>query len=466
MQADHSANFLSKNVQQTYPGQGYKSAMLENWKQLPEVQEKEIPPAHIEGWINGFEAWLDNWWFDVTRNSNNRAPTFVDLETYTQYDSNMPKVKINWANIFGLQGQAAAVPHSASPASRPPSSKSSPFRSGGGPNAPSASEETRKKRETLRYHEKEEHLKQAREDFADEQKNYEAARQRTLDEITRQGTQEAQAKEKKRKAQEEENEAQRLQRELQSQLSELQKEHEARKNTLRQKIDAAESAVTEVKKTAAEQRQLEKSKTPAAVEVVESDDDTSAETRKARAASSVKDPLDRYETQVKIQKKLNSLSPATRNYLRQRGATPYRLLRTVNMMGPTDVEDAVLIAKMQRLEASRDESDEDKERFADALVDVTKSILDLLNSAVRKDQIRQIGPSKFLTWDKFLGSVGDKDDMVVSYLQSQISFLGCAMCANPKAKTVAGCCRQLRYCNQQCADKHWPRHESACGNKK
>lgn len=61
-----------------------------------------------------------------------------------------------------------------------------------------------------------------------------------------------------------------------------------------------------------------------------------------------------------------------------------------------------------------------------------------------------------MTWENL------KEDADFASSDSQISFMGCAMCSNPKAKTMAGCCGKLRYCGQRCADAHWTEHAAKC----
>jgi hypothetical protein len=53
----------------------------------------------------------------------------------------------------------------------------------------------------------------------------------------------------------------------------------------------------------------------------------------------------------------------------------------------------------------------------------------------------------------------EDDDIPFNEFKKIVAHIGaCAHCTAPKPKNVCGLCSKVAYCNQQCADRHWRKH--------
>lgn len=65
-------------------------------------------------------------------------------------------------------------------------------------------------------------------------------------------------------------------------------------------------------------------------------------------------------------------------------------------------------------------------------------------------------------WKKWTWTTGlDQSSLEFSEAQ-QFFSLGCDACSKRNPKTKSSCCGEMRYCNQQCADRHWATHKGDC----
>jgi hypothetical protein len=470
-------DYIQKEVGQPGTFDDAKARMVTNWSGL----RNDTPDNHINGWVNGFVEWLDHYWWKKFQSQ----PSRQQLAEYTKYQTPDQNLTVrDWNTIFGSQGPTAAVPASVSPASRPPPVKPSPPRSGGG-----GGSQSKRSKASMTSQDYEQAVEEARAELNELESNLgiEMETQNKLLEQLHAATNEAERnlnakQEDLRIAQEAFNTAQDALRQFEPQVEASNTKYNNLRAGLTRKLEDAEAArdafkarvMSDERKSKVAKAQGEPKEKEEAYDGGESGTedrgDQAAAQRSQSRESALQEPERKGKQRFQIPlKKFTRLEVI----LAEKKITLQQLMRAI-----MNHEDRVfkVYARQKGLEDARAAySASSNKEHAKKLVDFFNNTFTAMEEQMPRtkkdyDSVATAISNIFATstlFNDLVESSQEKRDDDISYTptQSQISFLGCAMCANPKAKTKAGCCGQLRYCGQQCADDHWPRHQSACGNK-
>lgn len=417
-----------------------KGRMANNWKK---IADPSIDISHIQGWVNGFIAWLDNyWWKRPNLKAMAVGPTRSELAAFTKYQTPDQKLTVNdWNTIFGSQGPTAAVPRLAL-APRPPLVNPSQFRSGGGGGEASASEGEMQERLTRGWEKNQSAMADAKRKIQADDEKFEKEKTQRVAAL--------------KKLQEEEDKATRARTFAESALADFEAQDIERKRKQNEMMTQLEAKEAELRQQAKAARATKKQDLAREAQAERQRDEQRQQAEATR--------LQQEQEQEELARKMRQEKKQPKTYPASASVSDF-----FNLYGLTraEVENAVKDKGYQAFVGEYMDFDDKNKRW--------KRIYDNLRdffsvhageSIDLADMEREVHVFQNTTWAELISNLQDRHAKPeVSFSESQISFLGCAMCTKPKAKTKAGCCGQLRYCGQQCADNHWPRHQSACGNK-
>lgn len=438
-----------------------KTQMVINWSGL----KTDTPSTHIRGWVDGFVEWLDHWWWKT----HNGRPSRNQLAEFTRYENPSQRLtEDDWRTIFGSQQQSAAVPASATKRVSPPPRSGSSQRSGGGepptkrPNAPTTVEEHAQAVEDAKAALND--LESTRDNEIREQnKKLEELRSTTsLARTDLEAKQEAfnLAGEAFRSATETFNLADETLRQFESKAAKTKTEYNRLLEESKRELGDAQAALETARKVerAASIERRKKAQEQAQEAVIDLTRAEQAEAqRKLRRQTS-------FEVQgtgeAELAHKQRQKQEQRKKYPPNGSVTAFFALYGINT---DDVVKFIREAPSADLVPQYASIQDKKQRWNTLYQTLKKFLRPRAGSVVDFNDMQRFVPVfQNKTWLEFITEIQPDTEPSFEVLESQISFLGCAMCAKPKAKTKAGCCGQLRYCGQRCADAHWTEHAAKC----